>query len=487
MDNLPDYSMVCPICDNVIEGPYSTPCIQCARPYCYDCVRTCFRTALHDINSMPAKCCRAILHHEVARGILPDGEFETYKMKLDELGTINPLYCPVPTCSTFISPRMFDVDAAKVSCPTCSTVICTKCKQSLAATPTTPDGDHVCAKDLSRQAILDTFGYKTCPKCGTGIMKMFGCPHIRCQCGAHWCWACQRPITVCYENPCSDSDAYDAFQNGNDNGNDNDNDNENNNDNDGNRDDGDEVLRETMQGPAHLSTEEIPPTSHPTPPVAEEGTPEPSASVPPPAPDPAPASAPASVPASASRSEPSERASSRPVNLDDPDTADWEAMSLDFGEDPPDDEFWDIWGCSHRFEAFQQSQVPEFWLVGVDPAKDHDIQVECMACFTKVSVWEDEDEDGATTTEAKAVDGDRGSKSYSGQPAPAPKADTDNDKGKENEPRLPPSAADADPHPDSEKTRSAFRCEVCCVIFCAKCKRAAAARIDDAERATSET
>src|ERR1700761_1115428 len=31
---------------------------------------------------------------------------------------------------------------------------------------------------------------------------MYGCPHVRCQCGAHWCWDCQRPMNACYEKPC---------------------------------------------------------------------------------------------------------------------------------------------------------------------------------------------------------------------------------------------------------------------------------------------
>jgi hypothetical protein len=31
---------------------------------------------------------------------------------------------------------------------------------------------------------------------------MYGCDHIRCHCGAHWCWSCERSIDICFSDPC---------------------------------------------------------------------------------------------------------------------------------------------------------------------------------------------------------------------------------------------------------------------------------------------
>merc|ERR1712048_265050 len=31
---------------------------------------------------------------------------------------------------------------------------------------------------------------KACPKCKTVTVKISGCNHITCPCGAHWCWQC---------------------------------------------------------------------------------------------------------------------------------------------------------------------------------------------------------------------------------------------------------------------------------------------------------
>jgi hypothetical protein len=131
-----------------------------------------FQVSMTDMDRMPVRCCTTVMHHEVANGILPAAEIEAYKSKFDEMNTVDPLYCPVPTCSTFIPPRMFNQGDSKVTCPVCDTRICTKCKQRAAQ-------EHTCSENDERQFILKTFDYKTCPKCGTGVVKMYGCPHVR--------------------------------------------------------------------------------------------------------------------------------------------------------------------------------------------------------------------------------------------------------------------------------------------------------------------
>jgi hypothetical protein len=168
-----DKKILCKICFTELEGLYSTPCRRCKGPECYECVATRFRVAVKDINRMPVTCCGSVMHHDVARGILPPAELEEYKQKYDErMNTVDPLYCPVPTCSTFLPPRMFNPNDTKVSCHVCTTVVCTKCKLHAG------DG-HTCDMEDSRKFILKTFHYKLCPRCGTGVMKMCEfCPFL---------------------------------------------------------------------------------------------------------------------------------------------------------------------------------------------------------------------------------------------------------------------------------------------------------------------
>lgn len=75
------------------------------------------------------------------------------------------------------------------ACPKCHIAICSNCKQ-------VEHGESSCdttSKD-HEIAMLETFGYKSCPCCGQGVKKMYGCSHMQCLCGAHWCYRCRRPI-----------------------------------------------------------------------------------------------------------------------------------------------------------------------------------------------------------------------------------------------------------------------------------------------------
>lgn len=192
----PTDALKCRICMTEFQDSARVvPCLQCKAPRCHDCLKADFKAAMEDMDRMPLRCCEKVIHFDTARGILSPADLEAYKSRFDELNTINPLYCPVPKCSKFLSPRTFDGKSSEVTCPACDTRVCTNCKQIA-------NEGHSCSGDFGRELILGIFSYKTCPKCGMGVAKMFGCPHIRCRCGAHWCWDCQRPLYACYERPC---------------------------------------------------------------------------------------------------------------------------------------------------------------------------------------------------------------------------------------------------------------------------------------------
>ena len=188
--------ITCKICTDEIIGEYSNPCLRCKDAWCLDCVKTWFIRASQDSERMPARCCNIVMHHGVAGGALLPVEYELYRLRYDERTTANPLYCPVLTCSTFIPPRLIDLSKDTVNCTVCTTYICTKCKQVANA-------EHACSKEDTSIAKIKALNYKTCPKCGTGVMKMYGCPHVRCICGSHFCWDCERPINICYRRPCT--------------------------------------------------------------------------------------------------------------------------------------------------------------------------------------------------------------------------------------------------------------------------------------------
>lgn len=126
-----------------------------------------------------------------------------YRLKFIEKNTQNPLFCPVPTCSVFIPPRLFrqpketttvsdegelagpnnpedstviatPTTKINVTCPKCQALICTSCRAL------THDEDECPQEEIdpALMKLLEKAKIKRCPKCRDGIRKMFGCNHV---------------------------------------------------------------------------------------------------------------------------------------------------------------------------------------------------------------------------------------------------------------------------------------------------------------------
>ncbi|KAF2114412.1 hypothetical protein BDV96DRAFT_494567, partial [Lophiotrema nucula] len=199
------------------------PCRPCGSAFCGNCLTKMFTDATEKTSKMPPRCCGQLQLH-VARPFLTKEQAAAFRTKYDEWSTQNPFYCPVPTCSVFIPnrllPRMTKKLDAKpaidsvigtpesplIDCPSCKTSICTQCRQ--LAHPSV-----LCSKlefgqiDEATAELLKGWGYKRCPKCGNGVRRMFGCNHMECLCGAHWCWVCQLPRDECDGGCYEDEDA----------------------------------------------------------------------------------------------------------------------------------------------------------------------------------------------------------------------------------------------------------------------------------------
>jgi IBR domain, a half RING-finger domain len=252
-----DQGPVCTFCFSVLE-PCDIVKPHCEHSYCSNCIKSMFLKACKDESSMPPRCCTAI-PLGIALPFLTKDEATLFREKFEEWHTTDRIYCPVPTCSAFIpnrllitppaSPKQVDLGSAEmteqlqtdntsvgsqceegapatlgtdaaetlgpeavqasgsndlhtsaVSCPKCEATICVRCRR--LSHPHTPcEGE-----DHSVTAFLNKFKLKRCPKCRNAVKKMFGCDHIRCRCGAQWCWACCKRIDVCESEGCYGED-----------------------------------------------------------------------------------------------------------------------------------------------------------------------------------------------------------------------------------------------------------------------------------------
>ena len=205
------------------------------------------------------------------------------------------------------------------ACPRCHLAICSTCKRTehTGAPCDTSQTDH-------ELAMLQTFGYKRCPRCKAGVKKMYGCSHMQCICGAHWCYWCQRAIEEC-DGACAEAD------------------NDSEDDEEG-YDSEDDVVEPRVEGSAADA------------PQALTGT---------------------NVAVAQTRlSEDRPVSNNVTVNLDAGGGRRWADTGHDFG-DEPEDPFSQIWSCRHNFETYQAPPDDGYRRGNLD-------RMECNRCFRRV-------------------------------------------------------------------------------------------------------
>jgi hypothetical protein len=149
---------------------------------------------MKDEAMMPPKCCGPIPLEKVERFL--DQKFkEEWELKHREHTTIDRIYCPNPRCSEWIPPEDFLQGLAKdyAKCSKCSTMVCKDCRNEKHTSLTCPSNPEV-------EQVLSTArgsGWKRCYHCKAVVEKVDGCHHMKCRCGAEFCFECERRWKTC--------------------------------------------------------------------------------------------------------------------------------------------------------------------------------------------------------------------------------------------------------------------------------------------------
>ncbi|KAF2824994.1 hypothetical protein CC86DRAFT_371462 [Ophiobolus disseminans] len=334
------------------------PCRSCNSEYCIPCVKKMFKDACKDISRMPPRCCVPInLHH--IKSYLTTEEANLFRTKYEEWSTLKPFYCPVPVCSAFIPDRLLPQNVRSAekqridsgigtptpdvfACPTCEAGICLECRQ-----PVHPGS--ICSMnefglDAETAALLQSWGYKKCPKCGHGLKRMFGCNHMECRCGAHFCWVCTKNIDECVGG-CTDNEEYDE---------------------DYDSDEGSEVSDEVYDTSVGPIDNAIALT------IGEQTTLVDAATVETATVEAAPQTTSQSIAETATPPQPIPR----PRNLDGGGAHRWEESALDFGEEPSNDYQDRAWDCRHDFVDYK---IPF-----ATALTSHTTDMECVRCWSTI-------------------------------------------------------------------------------------------------------
>ncbi|UPX12924.1 uncharacterized protein EKO05_0003456 [Ascochyta rabiei] len=320
------------------------PCRSCNSTYCVTCVKGMFLDACKDSTRMPPRCCVQVhLHH--VKPHLTTEEITEYRSKYEEWSTPKPFYCPISTCSVFIPERLLSEQAGpkgkrklgsgietptspNFQCPKCEGEICVDCRQ--LAHPGSLCAILDLGVDVETAQLLKAWGYKRCPKCSQGLKRMYGCNHMECRCGAHFCWGCLKSRDEC-EGGC-DEDGDDNYGS-------------------------DSEPDEPEPLSAHSNGTEVAVAEKQR--VAEEG----SEVV---------AQAPSGAAADAITNP---RTASRPRNLDGGSSRYWEYQDLHFGDEPNDDIQDQVWDCYHSFEPYTVSFASS---ISQHPST---CELECVKCW----------------------------------------------------------------------------------------------------------
>ena len=200
---LPNLQKTCTLClENFDTSDFLHNCRRCSGGnICFQCLKDWFIDACRNESKMPPRCCSIIPLATISSHMTKD-QAELFAAKYDEWQTPDRIYCPIKTCSTFIQRKLYAKKSAfehkatilpHVDCPKCRTTICTQCRCTSHLGDCSPND-----LDPEVEAALKRFKWKRCPKCRTGIKKVFGCSHIECRCGAHFCYACLLPLRQCH-------------------------------------------------------------------------------------------------------------------------------------------------------------------------------------------------------------------------------------------------------------------------------------------------
>lgn len=149
--------------------------------------------ANNDEGLFPLRCCQQKLPMDIFLSFLPGPLRTTFSFKCAEAATPPTfrVYCPNKTCSNFIG-RSPASTPCVVSCPECSTDVCSGCKSHAHPGESCDDNE---SRDVRALAIQK--GWKTCPNCKIIVARISGCARMVCRCHQDFCYTCGKEWNQC--------------------------------------------------------------------------------------------------------------------------------------------------------------------------------------------------------------------------------------------------------------------------------------------------
>ncbi|KAF7941769.1 uncharacterized protein EAE97_006606 [Botrytis byssoidea] len=156
---------------------------SCRHEYCPNCLETLFQLSMRDESFFPPRCCNERITVVSVHSFLKTDTISAFAKKELEFETPNRIYCSFTPCSAFIDPTSIRNEVA--FCDECGTQTHTVCKLEAHT------GD--CSEDTVLKEVLELArneGWQRCYSCWSIVELERGCNHVKCRCGAEFCYIC---------------------------------------------------------------------------------------------------------------------------------------------------------------------------------------------------------------------------------------------------------------------------------------------------------
>lgn len=169
--------------------------LTCQHSFCRRCFHLLIMNALQTEDNWPPKCCVSPIDHKTCLKNISRTLSAIYKEKRQEylVPISERYYCPTPDCGLFVPPDKINAPYRQAKCKN-RHLTCTDCRQGAHS-------DAVqCNKNLDMELVLvmaHQEGWRRCPRCRTIIEHKTACRHIKCRCGAQFCYVCGATWWTC--------------------------------------------------------------------------------------------------------------------------------------------------------------------------------------------------------------------------------------------------------------------------------------------------
>ncbi|KAI8986732.1 hypothetical protein BD414DRAFT_578024 [Trametes punicea] len=172
------------------EDAVQAPCLHI---YHAECLLTFVRNAIDSTAQFPPRCCRRTIPTSLFEPYLTPELKEALAAREAERNTPRRVYCANPQCSRFLGAQDDGVPVRVYTCSVlaCQTRTCARCRSALDCE--TSHHAHVCRGDPAGNETLrlgKRMGWTRCPRCTELVERKSGCPHMKCRCGADFCYLC---------------------------------------------------------------------------------------------------------------------------------------------------------------------------------------------------------------------------------------------------------------------------------------------------------